>query len=172
MKTSEDQKKITKYNESLVLVVYADPATGGAPYTGGWGHTGKGMVKGARVSAAQANEWFEQDIAIAESYVNRLVKCSLSQGQYDALVDMVFNMGTSFMAPDNVVGDFDDLVSSCNLPAIRAAIPSFRRGNGKIMPGLVKRRAMNVARWDGFPADQCIAIGEAKLKEWRTAGGK
>ena len=39
-----------------------------------------------------------QDLAIAESAVQRLVKVTLSAGQYDALVSMVFNIGVTAFA--------------------------------------------------------------------------
>ena len=40
MKMSNEGRKVTKYFESLKLRTYPDPATGGKPWTIGYGHIG------------------------------------------------------------------------------------------------------------------------------------
>lgn len=160
MKMSNEGKKVTKYFETLKLTAYPDPATGGSPWTIGYGHTGKDVYKGLTITEAQANALLDADIAKAEGEVNKYGH-SLTQGQFDALVDMVFNMGSGFIKPDNIKGDFDDFVASGNTVEMRKRIPQFRMAAGKVMRGLVRRRAANVATWDGKSGDEAIKLGVA-----------
>lgn len=57
--------------------------------------TGINPAQGASILAA--------DIAIAEAAVARLVKVPLSQGQFDALVDFVFNLGAGRLASSTLL---------------------------------------------------------------------
>lgn len=158
MKMSAEGKKVTKYFESLKLQAYPDPATGGAPWTIGYGHTGPDVYKGLVINEQLANQLLDRDLAKAEAEVNKYAH-DLTQGQFDCLVDMVFNMGSGFIRPDNVKGDFDDLVASGNKAEMRKRIPQFRMAAGKVMKGLVRRRAADLALWDGKTGDEAIKLG-------------
>lgn len=160
MKMSAEGKKVTKYFESLKLKAYPDPATGGKPWTIGYGHTGPDVYSGLVINEAMADKLLDLDLAKAEAEVNKYAH-NLTQGQFDALVDMVFNMGSGFLKPDNINGDFDDFVASGNLVEMRKRIPQFRMAAGKVMKGLVRRRAANVALWDGKSGDEAIKLGVA-----------
>lgn len=166
MKMSENGKQVTKSYEGLFLRAYPDPATKndpvkkGKPWTIGYGHTGDDVYPGLAISATRANQLFEQDIAKAEAKVNKYAHSGLTQGQFDCLVDMVYNMGSAFIKPDNINGDFDDFVASGNLPEMRKRIPQFRNANGKPMKGLIRRRASDLALWDGKSGDEAISIGQ------------
>lgn len=160
MKMSAEGKKVTKYFESLRLKAYPDPATGGAPWTIGYGHTGPDVYKGLVITEAVANQLLDLDIAKAEAQVNKYAH-DLTQGQFDCLVDMVFNMGSGFIRPDNIKGDFDDFVASGNKEEMRKRIPQFRLAAGKVMKGLVRRRAADLALWDGKSGDEAIKLGVA-----------
>src|SRR3954464_16007482 len=50
------------------------------------------------ISLAEAESILVADIAIAESAIKRLVRVPLTQGQIDALVDFVFNLGAGRLA--------------------------------------------------------------------------
>lgn len=86
MKMSAEGKKATKYFESLRLKAYPDPATGGAPWTIGCGHTGPDVYKGLVITEAVANQLLDLDIAKAEAQVNKYahdLTCQTSdQGAY------------------------------------------------------------------------------------------
>lgn len=78
--------------EGLRLVAYPDPGTKGVPWTICYGHT-KGVYRGMRATEAQCDQWLAEDLRVAEGAVQRLVRVPLRQGQYDALVSFVFNVG-------------------------------------------------------------------------------
>lgn len=62
----------------------------------GWGHVIKPTdnIK-EPITKSQAEELLENDIKWAEESVNKNVKATLTQNQFDALVCLVFNIGAS-----------------------------------------------------------------------------
>jgi lysozyme len=127
---------LTKAMESLRLKAYPDPATGGAPWTCGWGATGPDINPGTVWTQAQAEARLNADLARAGLVVSSLVHIYITQGQFDALADFVFNVGA---------GNFrsSTLLRLLNQGDIQGAADQFARwnlANGKVMPGLVMRR--------------------------------
>jgi lysozyme len=59
------------------------------------------------VDDAQATQTLIRDIAQAELAVKKLVRVALGQGQFDALVDFVFNLGSRRLAASTLLGDLN-----------------------------------------------------------------
>jgi lysozyme len=78
--------------EDCVLVAYPDPKTGGEPWTCGWGET-EGVTPTTCWSQAEADRRFEASLAKREAIVLREVKVPLTQGQFDAMVSILYNVG-------------------------------------------------------------------------------
>ncbi len=55
------------------------------------------------INLAQGESILVSDVQGAESSVERLVKVPLTQGQFDALVDFVFNLGASRLSGSNLL---------------------------------------------------------------------
>ncbi len=124
------------------LEAYADPATGGEPYTIGVGHTGYvDGVKvhlGMRITQQKSAELLRKDIAVADKAVRDLVHVPLTEHQRAALVSFVFNVG---------VGAFQGSTMRRLLNAgkyVPAAQEFYRwkMANGRILNGLIKRRSL------------------------------
>ena len=80
--------------EGCRLSAYPDPASGGAPWTIGYGHTGAEVVPGLTISQEQAEAWLKQDVAEAAGAVDRLLSgVTLTARQRDALISFCFNVG-------------------------------------------------------------------------------
>jgi lysozyme len=127
---------LTKAMESLRLTSYPDPATGGAPWTVGWGHTGPEVKPGMTITQTQAETYLNADLARAGLVVSSLVRLYITQSQFDALADFVFNVGA---------GNFrsSTLLRKLNAGDTQGAANEFDRwifAAGKQMPGLVIRR--------------------------------
>lgn len=136
MKISNNGKKLIKSFESLELIAYPDPGTGGAPWTIGWGHTGPEVKSGLVWTPAQADAAFDSDIAQFERDVASLVKVPLNQNQFDALVSFAYNCGSSNFASSTLLkklnaGDYD---------AAADEFPRWDKAAGKVMNGLTRRR--------------------------------
>ncbi|QNI37522.1 lysozyme [Edaphobacter albus] len=124
---------ITESFEGLRLVAYQDSV---GVWTIGYGHT-KGVKAGDTCTAAQADRWLREDVAWAEDCVNRLVKTSITQNQFDALVDFTFNLGCKSL-------EGSELLRLVNAGRYADAACQFARWNhagGKVVAGLTRRRA-------------------------------
>ncbi|WP_236781497.1 lysozyme [Aurantiacibacter gangjinensis] len=94
LKVSDTMKEALAEEEGVRLTVYRDVA--GYP-TVGVGHLvlpEDGLSVGDRITYEQALEFLEQDLAKAEEGVRNLVNdLPLYQHEFDALVDLVYNVG-------------------------------------------------------------------------------
>lgn len=118
------------------LIVYRCPA--GVP-TAGRGHADYSLKVGSRITLAQADMWFKQDIARFEDHVNKNSKRTLFWHERDALYSLCFNAGY------RMKGALRDAVNYGNPKQatyyIRQICKAKVNGVLKILPGLVKRRA-------------------------------
>lgn len=133
MKVSNNGINLIKRFEGLELKSYKDSV---GILTIGYGHT-NAVKAGDVVTGEQADAFLREDLQVAELTVNTNVKVKLTQGQFDALVSFVFNLGS---------GNFvkSTLIKKLNAGDYAGAADEFGKwGNagGKKLPGLVKRRA-------------------------------
>ena len=89
MEASEILIEQIKAFEGLRLEAYRDAA---GVLTIGYGHTGSDISEGDRISEYWAMELLRNDLGAAEAAVRRL-HVARTQGQFDALVSFVFNLG-------------------------------------------------------------------------------
>lgn len=157
MRTSQNGIAVLKYFENCSLGAYPDPATGGAPWTIGWGHTGPEVVKGLVWTQAKADAQLLNDLAEREMAVSCAVTTSLSQGQFDALVDFVYNLGAGNFEGSTLL----KLVNAGDLAGAASQFARWNRAAGKPMRGLTRRRAAEAALFSGKTGTQAIAIGVA-----------
>lgn len=132
MRYSANGCALTEYFENCKLRAFQD--TGGV-WTIGYGHI-HGVKPGDECSKDQAAIWLSEDVNIAESAVNRLVKIVLTQNQFDALVDFCFNVGTGAFANST-------LLKYLNASKIEQASNEFKRwdmDDGRHIAGLANRR--------------------------------
>jgi GH24 family phage-related lysozyme (muramidase) len=135
-------------SEGCRLTAYRDPV---GIWTCGWGSTGSDVRAGTRWTQAQADKRLEADLTRADASVNALVDgVPTTQGQHDALVDFVYNLGSANLASST-------LLRRHRARDYAAAAAQFGQwiyaGNPKVvLAGLVKRRAAEAALYRGAGA--------------------
>jgi lysozyme len=132
MNYGKDGLALTEQFEGCRLVAYEDQV---GVWTIGYGHT-KGVRAGMTCTQAQAEQWLLDDIAEAVAAVNHLVTVPLTQGEFDALVDFVFNLGSGNFASST-------LLKKLNAHDIEGAAAEFERwdmAGGVHVAGLLRRR--------------------------------
>ncbi|WP_286917589.1 MULTISPECIES: lysozyme [Pseudomonas] len=144
MKTSTKGIALIKSAEGLRLKAYPDPGTGGLPWTIGYGST-SGVTRNMVITETQAEQMLAEDLVRFERIVERLVQVPVNQGQFDALVSFTYNVGE---------GNFtkSTLLRKLNASDTAGAAEQFSRwvhASGKVLPGLVKRRAAERAMFLG-----------------------
>lgn len=153
---------LVKDAEGLRLTAYPDPASGGAPWTIGYGHTGPDVRPGLVISTARAEELLRADLAAAAAIVDRVVTAPLTDTQRGVLASFAFNVGAGRAkrggdpGKDGFVtlktGKPSTLLVTLNAGDLAGAAAEFAkwtRAAGKVMPGLVKRRAAEAALFLG-----------------------
>lgn len=119
---------------------YPDPGTGGAPWTIGWGATGPGIGPGTVWTQAQCDARLEADLArYGAEVAAALGEVPTTQSQFDALVSFHYNTGAIARATLTVrhrAGDFAGAAEE---------FARWNRADGRVMPGLVRRRAAEAA---------------------------
>lgn len=134
---------IIKFWEKFRPNSYPDAA--GNP-TIGYGHKinvdKEASLLTATWSEAAALEQLAKDVAWAEKAVNALVTVKITQAKFDALVSLVFNIGRGNFAKSDLLKVIN---AKGNKTAITKEWSEFRRSDGVIQAGLVKRRADELA---------------------------
>lgn len=114
---------------------YPDPATGGDPWTIGFGSTGPDIRPGTVWTIEQCEARLKDHLREFEAVVNKAVS-KATQDQFDALVSFTYNLGP---------GNFrkSTLLKKHNAGDYAGAALEFGKWNkaaGRVMKGLTRRR--------------------------------
>ena len=132
MEYSRKGEQLTENFEGVRLTAYQDQV---GRWTIGYGHT-LNVQPGQTCTQAQADAWLALDMSWAEMIVNDYVHISITQGEYDAMVDFTFNLGA---------GSFEHstLLILVNQGKFAEAANEFEKwdlAGGKVVAGLLRRR--------------------------------
>lgn len=117
---------------------YPDPATGGAPWTIGWGSTGPDIVKGTIWTRAQAQARFASHVdEFAAGVATALSGAPTTQNQFAAMTSLAYNVGlgnftSSTLLKKHKAGDY---------AGAQAQFAVWNKAAGRVMKGLTDRRA-------------------------------
>lgn len=140
MRTNAAGIDLIKQFEGCRLKAYPDPATGGEPYTIGWGLTSAaGIIKvtpGLRITQEQADAYLVQSLAKYEQAVSKALKRTPTPNEHGAMVSLCFNIGPGAFAKSSVVRKFNagDTAGAAN------SFLLWNKAAGKVMAGLTRRR--------------------------------
>lgn len=134
----------TERREALKLVAYLDQ---GKVLSNGYGHTGSDVFPGQVITKDQAEAWLQHDTLVAQNAVNDYVNVPLTQLQFDALVDFVYNIGvTAFRT--------SEMLKALNRKDYVEADAQFKRWvfvKGQVNRGLENRREAESEEFEGNP---------------------
>ncbi len=110
------------------------PVPGDVP-TLGYGTT-KGVKLGDTITKPEAIERLRADVNTFEGAIKRCVKVPLHQWEYDAAVQLSYNIGANAFCKSTVVKRWNagDYVGGCE------AFLMWNKQNGRVLSGLVNRR--------------------------------
>lgn len=132
MKASDKAYALIRRFEGKSNKAYQDSA---GVWTIGYGHTG-GVVKGQTISDDEVERLLAEDVAVAENAVNAQ-NLNLTQDQFDALVDFVFNIGAGNFQKSTLL---KKLKADPNDPTIYDEFLRWVYAGGVKLLGLVRRR--------------------------------
>lgn len=135
--------ELAKGFEGFSPTPYLCPA---AVWTIGWGSTrdneGARVTQGtAPVDTQTAGTMLDRDMGGSASAIARMVPVLLGEAQRAALIDFIYNLGpgafqASALRQCILRGDYED---------VPVQFSRWVRGGGRVLPGLVRRRAAEVA---------------------------
>lgn len=126
------------------LIAYADKLANGLP-TVGWGHTGPDVHVGAVWTREQCVAALNSDIQWAENVVNNLVTVTLTQDEFDGLVDFVFNVGAGNFAKSTLL----KLLNNSQYHDAAAQFDVWEYAHGVKVAGLLRRRQAETTLFEG-----------------------
>jgi lysozyme len=129
---SQEGLHLTERFEGCKLKAYQDQV---GVWTIGFGHT-DGVEPGDTCTYDEARQYLQEDLQAVVDQINQDVRVTLTQGEFDALVDFGFNLGLHALETSTLwkllnQGDF-----------IHAALqfPLWDHAGGKEVAGLLRRR--------------------------------
>lgn len=139
--------KLIRQFEGCRQVAYPDPASGGDPWTIGWGSTGPEIKRGVVWTQPQCDARLLHDlIDVYGPQVDKLLIHGASDNEKAALVSFAYNLGASALGRSTLMRCHNDGNK-------RAAADQFLKwvnAGGRPMRGLVKRREAERAVYLGI----------------------
>jgi len=132
---------LVKASEGCRLTAYRDSV---GVLTVGYGSTG-GITEGQTITQQQAEDMLVDDLDAAADGVRSLVTVPLTQGQFDALCDFVFNLGEGRLRDSTLLR----LLNEGRYSEAAAQFRFWVMAGGHPLPGLVTRRAAERAMFEG-----------------------
>lgn len=126
---------------------YLDPVN---VLTIGWGHTndnGRQFDANSIWTQAECDAEFLKDMATFENTVNKLVKVPVNQDQFDALVSFAFNVGGGNLEKSTLLKK----LNAGDFPGAAQEFQRWNKADGKVLPGLTRRRACEALLFQSIP---------------------
>lgn len=138
---------LLKRFEGCKLVAYQD---GGGVWTIGWGHTGPEVHEGLVIDQRTADAFLLKDATHAADAANAAATVPLTQGQFDAFVSLVYNIGPGSARKDGII-------------RLKSGVPStFLR---KLNAGDMLGASLQILRWDKIGAEASNGLARRRAAE-------
>lgn len=124
--------------------------------TYGFGHYGPDVKEGDKITEGQALLLLNKDMAKAVAAVDAVAAPTLTQPQFDAVCDLVYNAGAGVIAASTGTGQ---ALRAGDTAALRNKLSQFVYQNGKVLLGLRRRTAGRLALFDGMLWQQAEKVG-------------
>lgn len=152
MKLPKSGIDLIKRFEGCHLKAYADPLSGGKPYTVGWGSTkkkdGSPFKLGEKITQKEADELFEHQLLT--SYLPPLTKIphfnEMTEEQKGALLSFAYNLGANFYGSRDFA-TISRRLRNKEWDLIPEAFLLYRNPGTRVEPGLKRRRVAEGALW-------------------------
>ena len=136
-----DGLALIKQFEGLKLNAYKCPAD---VWTIGYGTT-TGVKPGQAITEARAEELLRADVAKFVAGINDAVTVPLTQGQFDALVSLAYNIGLGAFRTSTLLR----LLNKREYASAAKQFDRWNRAGGRVLAGLSRRRAAERKLFEG-----------------------
>ncbi len=154
MKVNQKGINLVKHFEGVRLKAYVDPV---GILTIGYGHTGRDVKPGQKITLQKAEDLLKADLEHAAKGVRKKLQVELNENQFSALTSFTYNVGIGALSRST-------LLRKLNAGDFSGAAREFGKWvNGTIngrkvpLPGLVRRRKAERALFEESVAGTAIA---------------
>ena len=149
MSAIEIAEAFLRREEGLRLNAYPDPASGGDPWTIGYGATGPGIRRGVVWTRERAEQDLHARVLDILEILTNEVDVELSENQLAALTSWIYNVGSGrYDDPDTPENEGSGFRGSTLLRKLNAGdfqgaadeLPRWNKASGRVNPVLVGRR--------------------------------
>lgn len=134
-------------HEGCRLKAYKCPA---GVWTIGYGNTyyedGRKVKEGDSITKEQAEQMLSTTLVSVRRQVMAALTASLPDGAVDALVSFTYNVGIGNLKKSTLLKRIKN--NPLDLAGIEQELAKWNKGGGKVLPGLVKRRAEEYALYE------------------------
>ena len=138
MKLTKEGIDLIKRYEGLRLTAYRCSAS---VLTIGYGHTSSAgapnVTDGMKITKAEAEKILRRDLKVFEDGVRNSLTRTIPDASFSACVSLAFNIGLGAWRKSTAL----KLINSGRYGDVPRAFALWNKGGGKVLPGLVKRRA-------------------------------
>ena len=142
MQMNEQGLALIRAAEGLRTKAYRDAV---GVWTIGYGHTSMAgppeVLAGMEMTMEEAADLLVRDVRLFAQAVGQAVKIPLNDDQFSALVSFAYNVGSGNFRSSSVL----KAVNAGDFEAVPRRLQLWVKAGGKVLPGLVKRRAAEAA---------------------------
>ena len=146
MKMSDDGLALIREFEGFRGQAYHCPA---GVWTIGFGHTSRAgppaVGPGSKMSHAEASKVLAADAEVFAQGVRESLRREITDAQFSALVSFAYNVGIGAFRSSSVLR----AVNAGDFEAVPRRMGMWVKGGGRVLPGLVRRRAAEAALFMG-----------------------
>jgi lysozyme len=158
MNMTEEGLELIRQFEGFRGAAYRDPV---GVWTIGYGHTSMAgapaVMAGLAVTETEAEEILARDVEQFARGVRELLRVELTDGQFSALVSFAYNVGLGGLKKSSVLA----AVNAREFVAVPRRLQLWVKAGGRVLPGLVKRRAAEAAL---FASSSAVVVEPTVVK--------
>ncbi|MBM5817450.1 MAG: hypothetical protein FJ083_12955 [Cyanobacteria bacterium K_Offshore_surface_m2_239] len=138
--------------EGFVDHAYPDPASGGEPWSIGYGFThldGKSIQPGQTITLAEANAELQTKVKAFADHLAQTIPYweQMNTNQRSALVDFAWNLGADFYGDETNFATITRELKTRAWQAVPQALLLYRDPGSSVEAGLLRRRQAEAALW-------------------------
>jgi lysozyme len=128
------------------VAAYPDPATGGAPWTIGWGSTGPDIRRGTIWTREQAEQRFAEHVnSFSRAVAQAIGDAPTAQHEFDAMLSLAYNVGVTNFSKSTLLRKH----KAGDKAGAAGEFGKWNKAGGRVMAGLTRRRDAEARMYRG-----------------------
>lgn len=128
------------------VAAYPDPASGGDPWTIGWGSTGPDIRRGTIWTREQAEQRFAEHVnSFSRAVAQAIGDAPTAQHEFDAMLSLAYNVGVTNFSKSTLLRKH----KAGDKAGAAGEFGKWNKAGGRVMAGLTRRRDAEARMYRG-----------------------